>query len=583
MTMEEDTRAPQEYLDVLRRRRWRLVFPFVAVMLISVVVAVAIPPVYRSTGTVLIEEPEVPREFVQSTITSFAAQRLQVIQQRVMTTQNLIEIITKFKLYADRRQRDPISVVAQDFREQISLDLVSADVVDPRSGRATRATIAFSVSFSDRQPWVAQKVANELVSLYLNENLRDRRAKAAEATGFLAEEAKRLGQQVSDMETRLAEFKRNNARRLPERLQVNLSLIERTENGLLSLSQRVQALEERKIIIQSELAQLSPYGVRVIDGQTILSPEERLKALQTKYISVQGTYGEDHPDVVRLRREISVLKRRTGAGTDVEALRRQLREIRDRLSVARKQYGRAHPDVTKLKRQEKSLKSAIAKGGKGRGRKLPAAKPDNPTYIMMEAQLKTVFSELKALKKRDVGLRETLKGYEERVLRTPEAERQFLALKRDYENANTKYREIRAKQLQAQLAQSLETERKSERFSLIEPPQRPREPVKPNRLAILFIGLILAGGAGIGNVFLAEGMDPAIYGSRQFVRALGTEPLVVIPHIKDQSEERHIRRKRLILFGAFCLGLIVAVAAVHFFVRPIDVLFFKALNRFGIG
>jgi uncharacterized protein involved in exopolysaccharide biosynthesis len=583
MTIEEDARSPQEYLEMLRRRRWRLVLPFIAVVIISAIVSVAIPPIYQSTGTVLIEEPDVPREFVESTITSFAAQRLQIIQQRVMTTQNLVDIINKFNLYADRRQSEPIGTVVEDFRELIALELVSADVVDPRSGRASRATIAFNLSFSDRQPRVAQQVANELVSLYLNANLRDRREKAAETTGFLADEAKRFGQVVGDMEARLAEFKRNNAGQLPEQLQVNLRQLERTENELHNLEQRTQALEERKIIIQAELSQLSPYGSRMVDGQTILSSEERLKALQTKYISVQGTYGEDHPDVVKLRREIEVLKRQTGADTDVEALRRQLREVQDHLSVARKQYGNAHPDVTKLKRQADSLKSAIAKGGKSSGKKPRAAKPDNPNYIMMEGQLKTVVSEIKSLQKREGALRNSLKQYEERVLRTPEAERQYLGLKRDYENARHKYREIKAKQLQAQLAQSLETERKSERFSLIEPPQLPREPVKPNRLAILFIGIILAGGAGVGNVFLAERMDPRIYGSRQFARTMGTEPLVVIPHIANESEERRGRRKRMIWISAICLTLIVAVVVVHLFFRPLDLLYFQFLNRFGIG
>lgn len=584
MTIEDEGRSPREYLDILRRRRWRLVFPFVAVLIIAAVVSVAIPPIYRSTATVLIEEPEVPREYVQSTITSFAAQRLQVIQQRVMTTQNLISMINKFNLYPERRARDPVSVIAQDFRDQISFDLVSADVVDPRSGRATRATIAFNVSFDDRQPAVAQKVASELVSLYMDENLRDRREKAAEATGFLAEEAKRLGAVVSDVEAKLAEFKRRNAGQLPEHLQANLRQIERSEAERQNVAQQIQALREKRIIIQSELSQLSPYGSRVVDGQTILSPEERLKALQSKYLSIQGTYGKDHPDVVRLRREIDVLKRQTGAKTDVSALRRELREVRDKLDVASKKYGDAHPDVTKLKRQVRSLESAIRKAGKGKGKvgASAAAKPDNPTYIMMQARLKTSDAELKALEKRDAELKEAVKGYEERVARTPEAERQYLALKRDHENANTKYREIKAKQLQAQLAQALETERKSERFLLIEPPQLPRIPVKPNRLAILFIGIILAGGAGIGNVFLAESMDPAVYGTRQFVRVVGAEPLVVIPHIGNDEEDRAVRRKRWIWAGAICVTLVAAVVAVHFIFGPLDILYFKLLNRFGI-
>ena len=107
MSMDEDVKGPREYIAAVMRRKLRLIIPAIIIVSISLVVASVMPAVYRSTGTVLIEEPEVPREFIRSTITSFAAERLQVIQQRVMTTQNLISIINKFSLYAEERKRRP--------------------------------------------------------------------------------------------------------------------------------------------------------------------------------------------------------------------------------------------------------------------------------------------------------------------------------------------------------------------------------------------------------------------------------------------------------------------------------------------
>ncbi len=583
MAIEEDVKGPRDYLDAVKRRRWRLIIPAVMVVVIAAIVAVSIPAVYESTATVLIEEPEVPREFIQSTITSFAAQRLQVIQQRVMTTQNLVSIINKFDLFKEERRQKPISEIASDFRDNISMDLVSAEVIDPRSGQSMQATIAFNVSYQDSNRRVAQQVANELVSLYLNENLRDRREKAAETTGFLAEEARRLGQVVGEVEVKIADFKRRNAGQLPEQLELNLGLIRRAEDELANTSRRIQLLEERKVALQSEVSQLSPHGARTIDGETVLSPPERLKALQTKLISMQGVYGRNHPDVVKMRREISALQKETGEGTDVNALKSELQLANDALAATRKKYGAQHPDVVNLEKKIASLKVAIREAGDSRNNGSFTPKPDNPAYIMAQTQLKTLDSQIRSLLNHQEELRKSLKLQEERVLKIPEAEREYRALKRDYDNAYIKYKEVRAKQLQAQLAQSLETERKSERFSLIEPPQLPLKPVSPNRIAILFIGLVFAGAAGVGNVFLAETMDETVYGSKQLASIIGHQPLVVVPLIQQKSDKTV---RRWVIAGVVLITLVAVVAglvAFHLYVRPLDVMWFSTLRRFGFG
>jgi len=581
MTTDEDVKSPREYWFAIKRRKTRLILPALAVLAIAMIVSVALPPVYRSTGTVLIEEPEVPREFVQSTITSFAAQRLQVIRQRVMTTQNLITIIKKFDMFSDERRSHPIQQIVHDFRDKIALDLVSAEVVDPRSGRATTATIAFNISYDHGNPGVAQQVASELVSLYLNENLRDRREKAAEATGFLAEEGKRLGNVVSEMESQLAEFKRHNAGQLPEQLAVNLRQIDSIRSDLLQTAQRMQQLKERKINLQSELAQLSPYSATGAGSDAVLSPVAKLKSLQTRYISMTGIYGDQHPDVVKMRREIEALEEQAGSGADVTVLSSQLMRVSTDLISKKRKYGTQHPDVINLERQAKNLRAAIEKY-KRSPRKASEAAADNPAYIIITAGIKTAKSELRALVKRRKILEQHAKAYEKRVLQTPETERQYLTLKRDYENAHSKYKEVRAKLLQAQMSQSLETERKSERFSLIEPPERPSEPIRPNRIAILFIGFVLASAAGLGNVFLAESMDEAVYGARQLAKVVGAQPLVVIPLIKNSAEQG--RRKRrifwLCLFGV--VALLAMLGVVHFLYRPLDLLWFIMLHRFAL-
>jgi hypothetical protein len=298
---------------------------------------------------------------------------------------------------------------------------------------------------------------------------------------------------------------------------------------------------------------------------------------------MRGVYGDQHPDIDRMKREIDVLKKETGGSVGADAYKRQLQEVNDQLTVQRKRYGAKHPDVVNLERQAASLREEI-KNAKGSGVSSLTPKPDNPAYIMLQGQLRTIETEIDIVNKERETLKKALKEYEERVLAIPEFEREYLMLRRDYDNAQSKYREVRAKQLEAQLAESLETERKGERFSLIEPPALPLEPVRPNRIAILFIGIIFAGAAGVGNVFLAEALDESIYGAKALAAITGQRPLVVVPVI-GEPVKKQTGKWVFILLGITLLAicLIGAIFAYHTYVKPLDVLWFSTLRRFGMG
>ena len=176
----------EKFLAYWRRRG---TFWFVAGSLIIITLGVAVlwPPIYRSTATILIEQQEIPQDLVRSVITTYADQRVQVISQRVMTSQNLLALIDRYKLYPDIRDREPREKLLETMREDINMRMISAGVIDPRSGQPTHATIAFSVSYDSRSPDLALKVANDLSSLYLNENLESRSQRSKQTAAFFSE------------------------------------------------------------------------------------------------------------------------------------------------------------------------------------------------------------------------------------------------------------------------------------------------------------------------------------------------------------------------------------------------------------
>lgn len=569
---EEQTKSLQDYFDAFRRRRAQIAAIFVVIFGIGAIVALAWPPTYRSAATILIEEQQIPAELVQSTVTSYAAQRIQTISQRVMTRSNLMDIITKFNLYADERKRETAEDVLERMRKDIQLEMISADVVDPRSGRPMPATIAFSLAFNGENPEQVQKVANELTTLYLQENIKTRTSKAQETLTFLSDEANRLNQQIADLEKRLADFKSAHADNLPELQPLLREQITRTERDLTDTETQIRSLQDRRFYLQGQLGQLDPYGE---DVQT--SPGARLKALRTEYATAVARYSADHPDVLRLKREIESMERETGEVNTRDALLEQIATLKTELASVREKYSAEHPDVIRLQRQIEGLEADLAKAPAGGAD--TRRSPDNPAYVTLQAQLNSTDNEIQSLRTKRAELEKKRVEYEQRLTSMPQVEGEYRTLARDLENATSKYKEIRAKQMQAQVAQQLETESKGERFTLIDPPVLPEEPIKPNRPAILFLSLVLALGSGIGYAAVAESVDSTVRGAKGVLATLQVAPLAVIPYLATDGEIAAQRRyRRMLVLGA--LGVVLlAVVLVHFFVSPLDVLWFRALRK----
>ena len=571
----EQTLDLGDYLAAFRRRRGMIILIAGIVFILGLITAFVWPPTYASSATILIEEQEIPSELVQSTVTSYASQRIQVISQRVMTRSNLLGIMDKYGLYQKERQRETTEEVLADMRDDINLDMINADVMDPRTGRPTAATIAFTVGFEGKDPQLVQKVANELTTLYLNENLRTRTEKAEETTSFLTEESKRLGAEISRLETALAEFKEKNANELPELKDLNTQVLDRTERDISDIDTQIRTLEERKIYLEGQLATLDPYGS---SGQ-VLSPAARLQQLRTEYIAYASRYSPNHPDVVSRKREIEALEKETGIVENTSEKRARLDALQKELVVAEKTYTDEHPDVKNLKRQIASLEEEIRNPPPAAATKPAPANPDNPAYISLKAQVEAADSEIRSLKIKRAQLSDKLTEYEQRLQQTPQVEREYRGLVRDFENSTRRYQDIKSKQMTAEVAQAMEKERKGEKFTLIDPPILPEQPISPNRPAIIFLSLVLALGAGVGSAAAAESMDSAVRGAKGVISILNTAPLAVIPYLASDADIGRERKRRWLMITGVMAGIILALLLINFLYSPLDVLWFRGLRK----
>ena len=623
-TMEEQEKDISDYLSILGRHKGLMLLITTLIFAASLAVAFLLPAVYKSTSTILIEQQEVPQDFVRTLVTSFAEQRIQVISQKILSTKNLTPLVEKYDLYSNARTTNPIETVIANMREKVNLEMVSADVIDPRSGQPRSATIAFTLSFESQSPKVAQNVVNELTTLFLRENIADRTKTAVEASAFLSVEAKKLSSKIRKLETELATFKEKNAKTLPELTELNTNMMDRTEQGILEVRRQISGIHERKIYLAAELAQQpetideqrynpaydiqrQKYEMSVQRHQMEISrrsrigelePDTRLEVLQTEYLAKVSKYSSGHPDVQRLKREIDSLRSSVGsASSDTSMIDSKIATLTQTLFSAKERYSSDHPDVRRAERElkelEKQRSSTVVKfKPKGSSGGFPGynvtqpqflikTKP-NPAYVQLRSQLDAADTELVSLEKKIVELESKYADYEMRMTKTPQVEREYRELTRDFDTATEKYREITSKQLEAQLAESLESEQKGEKFTLIEPPVFPEKPYKPNRLAIAFLGLVFSLAGGLGAASLAEVMNDSVHGRKGVSEIMGEPPLAIVPYITNiQDIRKRIFQKSMLAFGTIASILLVA-ALIHLYLVPLDVLWFKSMRKVGM-
>lgn len=535
-----DSAGLADQIDALKRRWLPMLAVFGSILLAAIATAVLWPPTYLSTGTILIEQQEVPLDFVRSAVSSYADERVQVISQRVMTSANLSAIIEKYDLYANQRDSLTRDELIEKMREDIKREMISADVVDPRAGRTTEATIAFAVGYESRSPQTAARVANDLVTLYLQKNLETRKQMAASTTQFLSDETEKLRRRIDQLEQQIADFKSRNYDQLPEFAQANIGLLSRTKDEMRDVDSRAMALSQQIAFLQSQLAQVDPRAPAVTDkGQNIMSPAERLRSLRGQYLSALTIYTPKHPTVANVRRELNVLEQQIGGGDAAIALLDQLDTAYSELAAARATDSANSAEGLRLEQLVGNISARI--------KNMPVSAPeaaaggsnaDNPAYISLQGQLRSAESERASLQGRRAELGARIADLERRQSVGPEVEREYSAMMRELEGEQTKFAEVRQKLMDAQLSQSLETEQRGERFTLIEPPTEPGEPIRPNRPAIFGIGFVLALAAAVAMMVLLELLDARVRGTRQVAQLLGVQPLAIIPWVADDEPPR---------------------------------------------
>ncbi|NLI81655.1 MAG: hypothetical protein GX443_08210 [Deltaproteobacteria bacterium] len=566
---------------ILLKRKWWFILPFAGSVILAGVIALVLPNIFKSTATILIQNQQIPSTFVPSTITSYAQERIQSILQEVMSRSRILGLVEKYNLFADKREKFTTEELVERIRKRISLETISAEVTKETQAQPIRLAIAFSLSYQDENARTAQAVTNEVASFYLEKNAEARQKMARGTADFLEEQIRQEKGRIDDLQTRLAEFQREHLEELPEYSAFNMQKLEKLNATISDLSMQIRSLEEQGTTLRGNLTQLDPYAG---GAGRVLSPAERLQQAQMERAQLLSRYSEQHPAVMAKNQEIALLQEEGalegGAGQGSE----RLRELEGKLASLKARYGEKHPDVVKTAKEMERVRREMDAGGNNPAYRITGKRGDatNPAYLSLQSELDRIAVSVKSLKGEKKRLEEQMQQVYRKLHAMPQVAKEFNDLDTEFKLAKAHYAELQQKLAAARVSQGMEEGQLGEAFLVVEPAFLPEKPFKPNRLAILLIGVVLGGGFSVGMVALREFTDRSVRDAEGLEKLAGIPVISVIPRILTEGDRSRSRRRRIVAAASAACGILVAVLVFHLVVMDLDVFYAKVeryINR----
>jgi polysaccharide chain length determinant protein (PEP-CTERM system associated) len=496
-----------DYFEILLRRKWYIIIPFVIVACAAAIYSFTAPKKYRATTLILVTPQKVPVDYVRPTITSRIEDRLQSIGQEIMSRTRLEQVISEFKLYREEAKSLAPEEIIELMRKHTEVQIRG------REGY-------FTISYTGKDPRTVTMVTNKLASLFIEENLKLREQQAQGTTEFLTFELNATKAKLDEQERLITQFRKQFMFELPDQRDVNLSILGKLQQQLQTVNDALRSVQDRKLIIQKQLTEMRNMAAMLTDQEdSTLSPspssstlpkpkmgnpdEIRLDKLRNHLGELEIKYKEKHPDILTTKKQIADLEKK------IEKDRAITRETD--IEVA--------PPAGSMDKKKGDKKEAGV----------------DPFYKEMEGQLAATDLEIKRLRDEEAKTKAKIEEYQARIENIPVRELAMTNLTRDYQNSKETYTSLLKKNDEAQRAENLERRQKGEQFKVLDPARIPEKPFSPNIPRNLLFGVLLGMGLGFGIAFFREQMDHSFKDAEDLETTLGFKVLANIPKIEKKA------------------------------------------------
>jgi polysaccharide chain length determinant protein (PEP-CTERM system associated) len=489
-----------------------------------------LPPRYKSSTTILVEQPTMPQHYVAPNINDDLQARLESMSEQILSRTRLLMIIDGLHLYEGAQAKLTDEQKIASMRKDIEVDLVR----DPQRQDIS----AFTISYSAPNPRMAQQVTAQLTQLFISENLRVRQQESEGTTDFLEKQLEDARQSLADQEAKVREFEGGHEGALPTQQASNLQILAGLQSQLQSEEDSLNSAKQQRVYLQALLEQernAQPRARSTGEGgddsqmTDLAGVDAQLEKLRAQLADLSSRYTDNYPDVVNTKSQIS-----------------KLEAERDSLVAAAKKARQA---------KQPSDSSAIDSTLTG---------PAQQT----QSQLQSNQLEIQNREGAIASLKVRIGDYQGRLNAEPATEQQLDDLNRGYEQSKANYDDLLKKRDESEMATSLEEMQQGERFTMLDPPSLPSRPTFPNRLKFCEVGL--AAGLALGLIFAGgfEFMDDRVHSEKEIKALLPIPVISEIPEIVNAADERDARKRLVAGWAASVIvGGVILVGSVFSFIH----------------
>ena len=520
MSVDFRQRRPSEYLKILRRRKWLLILPVIAVTTAVAYVVYRLPDVYESETLIVVKPSNLPTSVVSGVSEDSMTRQLTSINQVVTSRSQLEPLVNKYDLYRLERGRgEPMETVIDNMRSNIRV-AVNTSRNDITNG--------FNIAYRYRDPKLAQAITAELAAKYINQQTAETISSTVAAQNFINTQVEQAKQALDDVDKQRVAFMSANVGKLPSEAQSLLNQLTGLREEQKALMTEVGRLQDRRAAAVNQLGVLQQQNDMAIEdvAENLTDPKttlawsnlvSRKAALDGELTRITQEYTPKHPDVIAKQEEVKRVQ---------DEMDQMIAEWKD-----------------KIKAKEARLKG----------------KPSSQLSAVQN-EIKLIDGEVKRQQNLLAQNEQNIGGLVTRINNVPGVEVQLSAIERDYQTKKAALDQLLVQQHQITLNKEAATQRQGEGIEVVDTANLPSKPVAPKRLMLSSVGLAVGIGLGLLLIGLFEGPRLLTIQNADDARHYtGLPVLLSVPELLTPQEARAVPRRRRLLLAAGVIATIVSI------------------------
>jgi polysaccharide chain length determinant protein (PEP-CTERM system associated) len=470
---------------VVRKHWWIIPVCVVLCGAAGVLAALSLPKKYTSQTLVLVAKPMVPIDYVKPVVTEDLNQRLASMKEQILSRTRLEPVIEKFSVYQADQNKVPMEELIDRLRKAIEIS-----PLETMPGTQDRSMPGFHVGVTFNNPQIAQQICTEITSMFMEQNSRALEQQAASTNSFISQQLDEAKAKLDAQDAKLAQFKRQFLGSLPEQEQTNLNLLTALNTQLEANTQALSRAQQDKAFNESMLSQQEATWKASQAGQNPQTLDDQLRILRDQLTSLESKYTDEHPDVIKTKKQIEDLQKRMAEAPKAVNSAGQL------------QTKTEPPEIQQLRAHSRQDEISIAD-----------------------------------LTKRQGQIQEQIRVLQGQVQASPMVEQQLKELTRNYQSALEFYNDLQKKRESSEMAKDLAHQQEGEQFRVLDPPNLPITPSFPKKSYFAGGGVAAGFVLSLAILYIFMMIDKTLHNERDVEMYLKLTVLAAVPVLEIVDED----------------------------------------------